>query len=469
MRTNIHYDTEDLRKKDSDFLIHSWHDFEHMPRSLVITDSEGCYIYDSEGNKYLDAPAGMWCTQVGYGRKEIVDAVADQMRHLVYFSPFHQMTSPPTAELGAKLASLAPGDLNKVFLSGSGSDAVESAVRFALFYYSYRGHKTKRHVLSRIDSYHGSTYLTSSLSGKMSERSEYFDYLDEDDFVHLLPSPNPYFRPDGMSMDEFCDAKVADLENTILELGPKNVACFIAEPVMATGGLVIPPPGYQRRTLEVCRKYDVIYISDEVVTGFGRLGHFFASEPVFDIVPDIITCAKGLTSGYLPLAATIISERLFDAVSGAGAEGSVFAQGFTYSGHPVPCAAALKNIEIMERERLCEWVRELSPYFLERLQTLEELPIVGEVRGLGLMACVHCVADKKTKEPFPAEYEMGMRIDRHCQDRGLILRPLGNQYLIVLSPPLIINEEEIDFIVDTSRAGIEAATKELRDEGLWNG
>ena len=171
MRTNIHYDTEDLWKKDSDFLIHAWHDFEHMPRSLVITDSEGCYIYDSEGRKYLDAPAGMWCIQVGYGREEIVDAVADQMRRLVYFSPFHQMTSPTTAELGAKLASLAPGDLNKVFLSGSGSDANEAAVRFALFYHNFRGNKTKRQLISRIDSYHGSTYLTGSLTGKMSERS----------------------------------------------------------------------------------------------------------------------------------------------------------------------------------------------------------------------------------------------------------------------------------------------------------
>ena len=377
------------------------------------------------------------------------------------------MTSPVTAELALKLAELAPGDLEHVFLSGSGSDANESAVRFAWFYHNYRGNNAKTQVISRIDSYHGSTFLTASLSGKMSERSEHFTYLDESNFVHLIPSPHPYYRPEGMSAEAFCDEKVADPETKILELGPETVACFIAEPVMATGGLVIPPPGYHRKTLEVCRKHDVIYISDEVVTGFGRLGHFFCSEPVFDIVPDIITCAKGLTSGYVPLAATIISDRLFGAVSGEEAREAVFAQGFTYSGHPVPCAAALKNIEIMEREGLCERARDLSPYFLDRLGTLGDLPIVGEVRGVGLMACVHCVQDKATKETFPPEHQVGARIDRNCQKRGLILRPLGNQYLIVLSPPLVITEEQIDWTVATMREGIEETLGELKDEGLW--
>ena len=287
------------------------------------------------------------------------------------------------------------------------------------------------------------------------------------DTIHHLPAPLPYRRPEGMSLEEFCDEKVADLENKILEIGPEKVACFIAEPVLAAGGVIVPPPGYHKRTLEVCRKYGVIYISDEVVTGFGRLGHFLASEPVFDIVPDIITCAKGLTSGYQPLGAAIISEKLFEKVSGSEAGGVIFSHGFTYSGHPVACAAALKNIEIIEREDICGHVREVGPYFMERLKALAALPIIGDVRGSHLMGAFECVTDKESKEPLPADIQVADRIDRHCQARGLILRPLG--HLCILSPPLIIREEQIDTMIDIIRDSIEATITELRDEGLWQG
>lgn len=467
MRTNIKYDTKDLWTKDKEHIVHAWSNLETLREqgSLVIAESDGIYVYDSDGNKLIDAPAGMWCINLGYGREELAQAIADQARRLAYFSPFHMMTSPPTAELGAKLAALAPGDLNEVFFTTGGSTAVDSAIRFVWFYFRYRGKAKKKHIITRIDAYHGSTYLTASISGKQADRSPFFDYIDDKDFIHHLPSPYPYRRPAGMSPEAFCDEKVADLENKILELGPENVACFIAEPILASGGVIVPPPGYHKRTLEVCRKYDVLYISDEVVTAFGRLGHFFASEEVFGIVPDIITCAKGLTSGYQPLGALIISERLFGTVSGPHAKKSVFAHGFTYSGHPVACAAALKTIEIMERERICEHVREIGPYFQERLKTLQDLPIVGDVRGSHLMACVECVANKETKEPMAPEIQVGRRIDQHCQRRGLILRPL--LHLLVLSPPLIITQEQIDRIVEIMRAGIEATTADLKREGLW--
>ena len=229
----------------------------------------------------------------------------------------------------------------------------------------------------------------------------------------------------------------------------------------------MPPPGYHKRTLEVCRKYDVIYISDEVVTGFGRLGHFFASEDVFDIVPDIITCAKGLTSGYLPLGATIFSQRLYDEVAGENSEGEYFSNGFTYSGHPVSCAAALKNIEIMEREDLCAHVREVGPYMQQRLEELYELPLVGNVRGSHLMGCIECVADKETKAKFGDGIDVGSRVDKHCQARGLILRPLGS--LCVFSPPLTISREQIDRMVAIMAESVEATMADLRSEGLWNG
>ena len=337
-------------------------------------------------------------------------------------------------------------------------------MRFVMFYNNYLGRPEKKHIISREAAYHGSTYLSASCSGKERDKN----YLDfETGFVHHLPSPNPYRRPEGMGSDEFCDAKVADLENKIEELGADKVGAFIAEPILASGGVVVPPPGYQKRCFEVCRKHDVLYISDEVVTGFGRLGFYFASEDVFDFVPDIITSAKGITSGYLPLGAVFISDRVLEPVSGEASGGSVFSNGFTYSGHPVPCAAALKNMDIIEEEGILEHVREISPYFQSRLRELEDIPIVGEVRGMGMMACVECVISQGSKDPLLLDYEIGNRIDAHCQELGLIVRPSIN--MCVMSPPLIITKEQIDDMVHMLRAGIERAMEDVRKDGLWSG
>jgi adenosylmethionine-8-amino-7-oxononanoate aminotransferase len=286
------------------------------------------------------------------------------------------------------------------------------------------------------------------------------------DFIHHIPAPNVYRRPSGVSVEQFCDQKVADLENKILELGPENVACFIAEPIMGAGGVIVPPPGYQRRTWEVCKKYEVLYISDEVVTAFGRLGEIFASEAVFDVRPDILICAKGISSGYLPLGATLFSDEIYDVISVPQAEGAMFTHGFTYSGHPVSCAAGNKNIEIIEREDICGHVREVGPYLEQQLATLLDLPIVGDVRGKHFMMCVENVADKETKELLPAEAHIGNRIADHCQKRGLIVRPMA--HLNVLSPPLILTKEQIDTMVAILRESITAATDDLVREGLWS-
>ncbi|HXU57936.1 MAG TPA: aminotransferase class III-fold pyridoxal phosphate-dependent enzyme, partial [Verrucomicrobiae bacterium] len=232
-----------------------------------------------------------------------------------------------------------------------------------------------------------------------------------------------------------------------------------------SGGVIVPPKGYQRRTWEVCRKYDVLYISDEVVTGFGRLGEIFASEPVFDIVPDIITSAKGLTSGYVPLGAFFVSDRLYDRLTGPEGKGKYFTNGFTYSAHPVACAAGLKNLEIIERENILDHVRRTGPYFMERLKTLLDLPIVGDVRGSHMMVCVECVADKKTKQPMPAEWDVAYRIINHAMPRGLLVRPLS--HMIVLSPPLTVTKADIDQIVEILSASIRAVADELMREGLW--
>ena len=451
-------ETPVLQQQDN-YYVHPWENLHKLGQNerTIITRSEGIYVYDSDGNKLIDGPAGMWCVNAGHGRREIADAIAAQALEMPFFSPWSVGTAP-SGRLAEKLAELAPGDLNHVFFTTGGSTAVDSALRFAMFYNNFLGRPDKKHIISRQDAYHGSTYLSASVSGKPRDKS----YLDfETDFIHLMGSPNPYRRPEGMSVEAFRDAKVEELEDKILELGPERVAAFIAEPILASGGVIVPPRGYHRRCLELCRKHDILYICDEVVTGFGRLGHFFASEPVFDIVPDLITCAKGLTSGYVPLGALLISDRILEQVSG---EGAVFSNGFTYSAHPVACAAALKNIEIMEREGLMEHAREVGAYMQEQLRALQQMPLVAEVRGLGLMACVQCAIPGK--ESLELDYAIGNRIDAHCQRLGLIVRPL--YHMCVMSPPLVITTEQIDDMVGILRRGIDLATEDLQNEGLWD-
>lgn len=462
MTRNDEFNTRSLQVSDNYFL-HPWERLQELGkhRRTIIERGEGIYVYDSDGNKLIDGPGGMWNVNVGYGREEIVEAVSDQMRKMAYASAWNLSTSP-AIKLTEKLRSLSPGDLNHVFYANCGSTAVDSALRFCQFYNNYRGRPEKRHIISRKNSYHGSTYLSSSCSGK--ERDKNFMSFATD-FVHHISAPNPYRRPDGMSIEAFCDAMVAELEDKILELGPENVACFIAEPILASGGVIVPPAGYHRRTLDICRKYDVLYISDEVVTAFGRLGHFFASEDVYGIVPDIITCAKGITSAYVPLGAVLISDRLLSKISGEDAVGAVFSNGYTNSGHPVACAAALKNIEIIERDGLLEKARVNGEYFQARLRELLDLPIVGDVRGVGLMACVECVMSHDSKDPLMLDIEVGGRIDRRCQELGLLVRPLIN--MCVLSPALTITREQIDDLVSIFRRGIELTMDDLIKEGIW--
>ena len=466
MSTNLKYDTESLWRKDRDHFIHPWTDFSTFKEegSMVMANSEGAYVIDSDGNRYIDGIGGLWCVNIGYANEEMAEAIADQVRQIPYFSPFGHLTTPPAAELAAKLAKLTPEGLDHVFFGTGGSMSNDTAIRIIHYYFNRLGKTSKKKIISRTDGYHGSTYLAMSMTGVEFDHQG-FDLAP--DLVHHIPAPNPYRRPDGMSMEAFCDEKVADLENKILELGPENVACFIAEPIMGAGGVIVPPPGYHRRTREVCDRYEVIYISDEVVTGFGRLGQFFASEAVFDFVPDIITCAKGISSGYVPLSATILSKKIYDVISVPQAEGALFTHGFTYSGHPISCAAGLKNIEIMERDDICGYVREVGPYFEEQLNTLLEHPIVGDVRGSHFMMCIENVGDKETKALLPTEADIGSRIARHCQSRGVIVRPIA--HLNVMSPPLVLTRRQIDTMVQALHESIRETMDELTREGLWNG
>jgi len=456
--------TEEIDKIDRRHTLHPWADLATAPTQgdLVITRGAGYHVSDSEGNRYLDGIAGMWCVNVGYGNQEMVEAIASQTEKLVYYTPFGAMTNPLSARLSEVLANLTPGDLNRVHFTTSGSGAVDSAIRFVHFYFNAIGKPEKKHIISRAESYHGSSYLTASLSGKAVDRT-YFHYMT--DIIHHISDPNPYRRDEDLSLTDYCQQLVDEFEQKILEIGPERVACFIAEPIMGSGGVLVPPPGYHKAMKQICEKYEILYILDEVVTGFGRLGHFFSAEPVWEIVPDLITCAKGLTSGYQPMGAVIISDSLFDRISGTNApDAAYFTNGYTYSGHPVACAAALKNIEIMKRDDLCEHVRDVGPYFIEQLKTLEQYDIVGETRGSHLMACVECNISGNKTAAGEKDMTAARIVDQFCEQEGLIVRPY--EALLILSPPLIIDRTGIDEIVSILASSIEKATEALKEQGL---
>jgi len=390
--------------------------------------------------------------------------MAEQATKMTYYSSFGHHTTVPVAELSAKLASLAPGPLNHVLYGSGGSMANDTTVRLVHFYFNQLGMPDKKMIITRENGYHGSTYLAMSMTGIDYDHIG-FDVIGEP-LIQRVSGPDLYRRPEGTTPEEYTDLLLAEFRAKVESLGPQNVAAFFAEPIMGAGGVLVPPPGYLKGMRDLCTEFQVLFVADEVVTAFGRLGHFFASEDVFGIVPDIINSAKGLTSAYAPLSATLISDGIYDVISVPQAEGSVFAHGFTYSGHPVCCAAALANIEIIEREDICGHVRRVGPYFSERLASLSDLGIVGDVRGSHFMQCVENVADKETKELFDPSVHVGDRVAGACEKRGLIVRPIA--HLNVLSPPLVLTVEQIDWMVDVLRGGIIEVQADLVAEGLWN-
>lgn len=443
-------DNTKAREWDNDHFLHPWEGMETLGRNdrTLVEGASGIHVVNDRGDRLIDGPGGMWCTQIGYGRTEMAEAMAEQARQLAYFSPFSN-TNSTAARFAREIARRAPGDLNHVFFTTGGSTAVDTALRFIQFRNNLLGRPEKKIIISRQKAYHGSTYLAASVSGKERDRL----WLDKaDDLTHFLPNVNPLYRREDQSIEAFLEEKVADLDTAIQTLGPDRVAAFIAEPILASGGVIVPPEGYHKRCLEVCRRHDVLYISDEVVTAFGRLGHWFASKDVFEIEPDIITCAKGLTSGYSPMGAAIVSDRLIADVTGMEA---TFSNGYTYSGHPVSAAAGLKSMEIIEREGILDHVRRMTPVFQGRLQDLAEIDIVADTRGMGLMGCVQCSEAGAALGELQRDYQLGARIDAECQKRGLILRPIVN--MCVFSPPLIISEAEIHQMFDILREGILAA------------
>ncbi|WP_275286698.1 aminotransferase [Halomonas elongata] len=456
-------DAETLWQKDKDHFIHPFTDFStfHEEGCDLITDSDGIYVEDARGNRFIDGIAGLWCVNVGHGRAEIGQAMADQATRMAYFSTFNNLSNAPAAELSAKLAELAPAHLNHVFYSCGGSTANDATIRLVHYYFNRLGKPNKKRILSRNNAYHGTTYLAATLTG-IESNNWAFDTLDH--LVTHLSEANCYRRPEGMSEAEYCDHLVKEFEDTVAEIGADNIAAFIAEPIMGAGGVLVAPEGYHKRVQAVCRANEILFIADEVVTGFGRLGHFFASEAVFETQPDIINCAKGLSSGYAPLGATLISDELYEVLGTPQGKGGVLSTGFTYSGHPVSCAAALKSIEIIEREAICENVREVGPYLEQQLKTLSHHATIGNVRGSHFMMCLENVADKDTKALLPVEARVGDRIAFEAQQRGLIIRPVG--HLNVISPTLIWSRETVDTAVAILDEALAAATESLQEDGF---
>lgn len=449
----------DAWRADRDHFLHPYTDFATFQDtgSQVINRGEAMYVTDEQGRSYLDGIAGLWCVNLGHGRKEIADAMGEQAAQLGYYNTFGHSTNTPAALLARQIAERTPGDLNHVFFTTGGSTANDTAIRLAHYYFNRLGKLRKKKILARNNGYHGSTYFAAALTGIHGIHYG-FDRIAED-IVHHLSAANCYRRPHGMDEAQFCDFLVDEARYRIEQLGADNIAAFIAEPVMGAGGVLVAPEGYHRRMAELCKENEILYIADEVVTGFGRLGHWFASEDRFGHVPDILITAKGLSSGYCPIGAAVFSSRIHDAISAPQGPGGVLSHGFTYSGHPVSCAAALKSIALYEQEDIFRNVRETGPYLQERLAGLMRHEVVGDIRGDHLMAGVELVHDRARRKNFPPAMAAAEVVFRRAREHGIIVRPVGDT--IILSPPLIISREQVDVLVDTLDRSIGEVSAEL--------
>ncbi|MEG0636845.1 MAG: aspartate aminotransferase family protein [Pseudomonas sp.] len=418
----------------------------------IITKAEGVHLWDSEGNKILDGMAGLWCVAVGYGRDELAEAASQQMRELPYYNLFFQTAHPPALELAKVISDVAPAGMSHVFFTGSGSEGNDTVLRLVRHYWAIKGKKDKKVIIGRVNGYHGSTVAGASLGG-MSGMHEQGD-LPIPGIVHI---PQPYWFGEGgdMSEAEFGVWAAEQLEKKILEVGEDNVAAFIAEPIQGAGGVIIPPASYWPKVKEILAKYDILFVADEVICGFGRTGEWFGSD-YYDLKPDLMTIAKGLTSGYIPMGGVIVRDEVAKVVS----EGGDFNHGFTYSGHPVAAAVALENLRILREEKIIERVKEeTAPYLQKRLRELSDHQLVGEVRGLGMLGAIELVKDKATRSRYEGQ-GVGMICRQHCFDNGLIMRAVGDT--MIIAPPLVISREEIDELVEKARKCLDLTLEAVK-------
>nr|WP_177431296.1 MULTISPECIES: aspartate aminotransferase family protein [unclassified Pseudomonas] len=454
MMTQKNPQTREWQTLSSDHHLAPFSDFKQLKEKgpRIITHAKGVYLWDSEGNQILDGMAGLWCVAIGYGRDELADAASQQMRELPYYNLFFQTAHPPVLELSKVIAEIAPQGMNHVFFTGSGSEGNDTMLRMVRHYWAIKGQPNKKTIISRVNGYHGSTVAGASLGG-MTYMHEQGD-LPIPGIVHI---PQPYWFGEGgdMSPDEFGIWAANQLEEKILELGVDNVGAFIAEPIQGAGGVIVPPDSYWPRIKEILAKYDILFVADEVICGFGRTGEWFGSD-FYDLKPDMMTIAKGLTSGYIPMGGLIVRDEVVAVLN----EGGDFNHGFTYSGHPVAAAVALENIRIMREEKIIQRVHEkTAPYLQKRLRELSDHPLVGEVRGVGLLGAIELVKDKATRARYQGR-GVGMICRQFCFDNGLIMRAVGDT--MIIAPPLVISEAEIDELVAKARKCLDLTLSALQ-------
>jgi putrescine aminotransferase len=447
--------TEKWKELDSRHHLHPFTDYKnlHQKGSRIIVRAEGVYLWDSDGNRILDGMAGLWCVNIGYGRKELAQVAMEQLQQLPYYNSFFQTSHPPLIELSELLSEITQPHFERVFFTNSGSEANDTVIRMVRRYWDLHGKPQKNIIISRDNAYHGSTIAAGTLGGMkvMHEQS-----------VVVMPGvehiAQPYWYAEGgdLDPDEFGLKAARALAERIEQVGAENVAAFIAEPVQGAGGVIIPPSTYWPEISRICKEYDILLVVDEVICGFGRTGKWFGSD-YFELTPDLMPVAKGLSSGYLPIGGVMVSKELSEVLIDKGGE---FAHGFTYSGHPACTAVAAENIRIMRRERIVEHVeQEAAPYFRRKWAELADHPLVGEARSIGLLGALELVKDKSSRKFFDPRLEVGNRCRDICFGNGLVMRAVGDK--MVVSPPLVINNTEIDELVEVASRCLDITQGEL--------
>lgn len=450
------YNTAELRALDAKHHVHPFTDHHDMHRrgARIITGADNVYIYDSDGKKYLDGMAGLWCVNIGYGRTELAEVAKIQMEQLPYYNSFFQSAHVPAIELAEILAEVTPPQFKRVFFGCSGSDGNDTVVRLVRYYWQLNEQPQRSVIISRKNAYHGSTMAGASLGGMQAMHA--IGGMPIPDIEHI---EQPYYYREGgdMAPEEFGVHAAQSLEEKIIELGADRVAAFIGEPIQGAGGVIVPPESYWPEIQRICRKYDILMVADEVICGFGRTGEWFGSD-TYHIEADVMTMAKGLSSGYQPIGAVMISDRVAEIVD---REGKEFTHGYTYSGHPVACAVALRNVQILRDERIIENARDnVMDYLHHKFLPLADHPLVGEARAKGFLGALELVKDKRTKECFDEDGAAGVACRDACADNGLIMRAVGDT--MIMCPPLIISRPQVDEMVEKIGLSLDQAYTSLK-------
>ncbi len=441
---------------DQQHYLHPFTDHKDLAKqkSRIITRADGVYIYDADGKKILDGMAGLWCVNLGYGRDELVDAAERQMRELPYYNSFFQCAHPPSIELSKVITDLAPDNFNHVFYTGSGSESNDTIVRMVRRYWDLLDQPERQIIISRQNAYHGSTMAGASLSGMKAMHAQ--GGLPIPGIVHI---EQPYYfgSDHSLSEEEFGLQTARKLEQKIQELGADKVAAFIGEPIQGAGGVIVPPASYWPEIQRICDEYGILLVTDEVITGFGRVGEWFGAD-YFGVKPDLMPFAKGVTSGYLPLGGVLVGDRVADVIIDKGGE---FFHGYTYSGHPACCAVAIESLRLTKSEGIVERVRDdIGPYLQERWGKLVDHPLVGEARMVGLMGAFEIVANKKSRERFAEDKGVGTTCRNFSVSNGLVMRAVGDT--MIVAPPLVLSHAEADELVEKAWKALDLTQKAIK-------